>query len=290
MPEWCKHSSDEIIGIKMEDESPPWQSSPPPPEVQLQDLLSKGFVGEFKDYERDERLAELVEGKRIAYVCPSPHLIGEGTGNLIDSYDLVARVNQNRAMLESQWNDCGRRTDILFNCVNILKLNALFSSRNTDYVRDLKFLINPTLSMWDIERQEHPLKLMEHYFGIPWQNISDGHVFKIFKEVGTTVNTGLLGIITLLNYDIKELYVTGMTFFNMNSFGRVYTDEYHDDAVEFGNFGDTPDKSPTPESLRMDIHYQEPQIKYFQKIVDHYSDSCLTLDSYLTENFIESRQ
>lgn len=290
MPEWCKQLSDEIIGIKMEEETPPWQSSTPLPEDQLQDLLNKGFVGEFKDYERDERLAELVEGKRIAYICPSPHLAGGGAGDLVDSYDLVARVNQNRAMPKSQWTDYGKRTDILFNCLNILKLNALFSTRNIDYIRSLKFLVSPMLSMWDIERQEYPLKMMEQHYGIPWQNINDGHVFKICKEVGTTVNTGLLGIITLLNYDIKELYVTGMTFFNMNSFGKVYADEYHDDAVKFGNFRDTPDKSPTPEDLRMDIHYQEPQIKYFQKIVDCYSDSCLTLDSYLTENFIESKQ
>ena len=35
----------------------------------------------------------------------------------------------------------------------------------------------------------------------------------------------------LLNYDIEELFVTGMTFFNMNTFGNVYYDKYHDEAA-----------------------------------------------------------
>jgi len=301
MKKWWGDTKDNIIGIKLEDECPPWDSttlgaSHPTPEEQLADLGSKGFVSEFKDYERDERLAKILKGKRIAYVCPSPHLEGKGMGELIDSYDIVVRVNQNRAMLESQWADYGKRTDILYSCLNIHKMIALFTESNIEYLSNLKFISCPMLSMWDIARQEYPLNMLEAEYGVPWQNISDGHVFKICKEVGTTVNTGLLGIINLLNYDVKEIYVTGMTFFNMNTFGKVYTDNYHiKEALQAAIILNPIDiearkliaepTSPSPQDLRMDIHSQPAQIKYFQKMLDHYYGNPITLVSYLEENF-----
>jgi hypothetical protein len=70
----------------------------------------------------------------------------------------------------------------------------------------------------------------------------------------------------------------------MNTFGKVYYDDYHDEAVKFNNFSDTKDKNPSVGELRMDIHNQEPQINYFRKIVDTHQQK-LQLDEYLTENF-----
>ena len=281
MADWCKGTSNEIIGIELSEAPPPWDSSTPLPEEQLQQLAGyqKGFIDRYTDYIKDEKLAKLVEGKRVAYVCPSPHLKGQKMGAYIDSHDLVVRVNQNFAMPENQWEDYGKRTDILVNCLNINKLRALVE--NLDYILQLKYIVCPMLSMWDIERVDKFLELS----GIPHQNVCDGHLFKMFKEIGTTANTGLTGIITLLNYDIEELYVTGMTFFNMNTFGKVYYDEYHDHAVQHNNFSNTENKEPIVKELRMDIHSQQPQIDYFKKILDKYYGNPLTVDDYLEQNF-----
>ena len=182
-------------------------------------------------------------------------------------------------MPEHQWADYGKRTDILYNCLNINKLNAL--SQNSEYLRSLKFIVCGNLSMWDLPR----VITFLNSTGVPWHNMSDGYLFKLYKEVGTTCNTGLVGVIDLLNYNIKKLYITGMTFFNMNTFGKVYYDEYHDEAVKFNNFSNTKDKTPSIAELRMDIHSQEPQIDYFRKVVDHYYPSKLELDEFLKENF-----
>ena len=62
------------------------------------------------------------------------------------------------------------------------------------------------------------------------------------------------GIVTLLNYDVKSLYVTGMSFYNMNTFGKVYNDTYHDEAAKNKNFRQTENKQPSQSDLRMDIH------------------------------------
>ena len=106
--------------------------------------------------------------------------------------------------------------------------------------------------------------------------------------MGTTVNTGLTGILTLLNYDVEEVYITGMTFFNMNTFGKVYYDKYHDEALKQNGFVTTEDRQPTPDSLRMDIHHQEPQIDYFHRMIKYHYLRKMTLDDYLLENFRDS--
>jgi len=283
MVSWSEHLEDQnakvsIIGIPLEKEVPAWQSSTPLPERQLEQLASLGFVGDFKDYEINEEFAELVKGKTIAYVCPGPHLEGKGYGEFIDTHDLVVRVNQNFAVPEHQWADYGKRTDILYNCLNINKLRAL--SENEEYVKSLKFIVCGNVSMWDLPRVEDYLNST----GVPWNNMCDGYLFKLYREVGTTCNTGLVGVVDLLNYDPDRIFVTGMSFFNMNTFGKVYYDDYHDEAVKFNNFSDTKDKNPNVGELRMDIHNQEPQINYFRKIVNTHQKT-LQLDEYLTENF-----
>ncbi len=225
---------------------PAWQSSPPHPDTQLQINAAHGMVSEYKDYEIDPYLLDLVKDKTVAYVCPSPHLEGKGMGEFIDSHDLVVRVNQNYTPNEATWEDYGKRTDILVNCLNEIKIRAL--SENLDYVHSLRYILGPMVSVWDKPKIDSFLEST----GVPHQNVCDGYLFKVFKEVGTTVNTGLTGILTLLHYPVKELFVTGMTFFNMNKMGRIYHDKYHDEAVKFGNFSDTLNKCPSVAELRND--------------------------------------
>jgi len=277
---WHKGTNGKLIEIPLSDNPPEWQSSPPEPEIQLSDLGRRGdFPSTFEDYEVDEELAKLVKGKRVAFVCPSPHLRGMKMGEYIDSFDLVVRVNQAFHMEEGDWEDYGKRTDILVNCLNINKINALI--KDMDFAKDMKYIICSNVSMWDVERVNCFLRLTE----VPWHNVSDGYLFKIFKEIGTTVNTGLTGIITLMNYDMEELYVTGMSFFNMNQFGQVYYEKYHNEAKANNNFREQSNNVPNFADLRIDIHQQQPQIDYFHKMVYFHYGKKLTLDEYLTKNF-----
>lgn len=270
-----------IIGIPMREEPPPWQSSTPLPEIQLADLgrRDSSFVNGYRNYNYDKNLASFLRGKRIAYVCPSPHLRGQKMGSYIDSFDLVVRVNQAFDTPKEDWEDYGRRTDVLMNCLNINKIRAL--NNNLQFARSLKYIICPMVSMWDIGRVHKFLNLI----GQPWHNVCDGYLFKVFREVGTTCNTGFMGIITLLNYEIDSIYVTGMTFFNMNKFGKIYNNKYHDEAAKNNNFKETQNKHPSISDLRIDIHQQQPQIDYFTKILDVHYPNRLKVDDYLIKNF-----
>jgi len=276
---WYKGLKKELVGIPLNTKPVLWDSSCPLPETQLADLGRRGFVGSFKDYEPVDNLRELVKGKTVVFVCPSPHLRGLKMGKKIDSYDLVVRVNQSFDVPEELWEDYGKRTDILATCLNIHKINALHA--NMEFAKSLKFILCPMLSMWDIGVVNSFLEFLR----VPWHNVCDGYLFKIFKEVGTTCNTGLAGIITLLNYDIKELHITGMTFYNMNTFGDIYFDKYQSEAHKNNNFRLGTDNRPVFQDLRMDIHSQNPQIKYFKKMIEHHYPHKITLDNYLIKNF-----
>jgi len=281
---WNKDLKKDIIGIPLDESTNPWDCSSPLPEQQLAQLKSMGFVDDFKDYEKDNKLSKLIEGKRVAVVGPSPHLEGLGYGEKIDSYDVVIRLNQKFAIPESKYKDYGSKTDIMFGSFN--HLNQGECDENKDYIKGLKLLVCPMLSMWDLHKQNSWFDSTE----VPYHNVCDGHLFKIFKEVGTTCNTGFTAVIILLNYDIKELFVTGMTFFDMNKWGNVYFDEYYDSIKKatgstYGAWNS--ERHVDGLASRSDLHAQQPQIDYFKKIVDKYYPNLLSLDDYLTENFID---
>ena len=279
-PLWYGNLEDNIIDIKHNEPTTSWSSSSPTPEGHFKHPRQAPFIKTFKDYKQNKDLAKLINGKTVAYVCSSPHLEHEQTGDYIDSFDIVARVNQNFPIPKHKYENLGKRTDIQVNCCNSIKRKAL--TDNIDFIKTNKFILCPMIKVWEWNIAENFLENL----GLPYDNICDGYLFKAFKEVGTICNTGLAGIIALLNYDIK-LYVTGMTFFNMNTFGDIYYEEYHDHQASYGNFNQTPKKQPIPAELRMDIHNQDKQIEFFRRIVDQHYPNKLLLDDYLTKHFVK---
>ena len=295
MSKWYGNTSNNIIGIPVDEYTPPWLSSTPPPDRQLRDLgriAKEGLdetpninyaplVNEFRDYVKDPVLEKLLSGKKIAFVGPAPNIEGAGLGEKIDSYDLVVRINTAYDIPENLWSDYGKRTDIVVSCLNVSKLSSLRA--NIPFVKSLKSLIQTNLSMWDIHFVRRAIAAWNT--GTPYHNVCDGYLFKINAQVGTISNTGLLGIITLLNYDLEDLYITGFNFFDMgenlnapyNSAHLAQSLEY--DPVKFEG------ERLSSSNLRLDIHSQICQIYYFGKIIEHHYEKTLQLDPYLIKNF-----
>ena len=84
-----------ISGIPISKNPPAWDSSSPDPSSMLLNFKDNG------QYVCNERFSSFLKGKKVAYVCPSPHLEGLSMGDFIDSHDLVIRVNQSFAIPES---------------------------------------------------------------------------------------------------------------------------------------------------------------------------------------------
>lgn len=227
---------------------------------------------DFVEHTKIDDLAELIKGKRIALVCPGPNLVGSNDGELIDSYDVVIRVNQKFEMSDELKKDYGSRGDILIGSFNVN--NVVECMRNMDYIKGFKRIICVMPSSPIIGG--HPtINFFNHLTSIGVKNtrLDDRYIYKEFYNVGTVPNSGLMAILMLMNYDFKELYITGLTFYNMGKFGDIYNDEY---KKSVGRVADQ-------NSHDHKIHQQPPQIKCLQDLHKKYPE-LIKLDKYLTEN------
>jgi hypothetical protein len=237
-------------------------------------------TGTSEIYRKDPELEKLLRGKRIAFVGPSPHLSGTGLGGLIDSYDVVARVNQESPIPCDRTNDYGRRMEVLVAACNTHNLTLLKEQIDADaeYMRNLKYVIctQSTVDNDGIRVDRAFQKINKN--NVPFHIIGDSFADHIDEVVGCETNTGFNGILTFLKYPIRELFVAGFSFYNMGHGGKVWYDEAFDDRVKLGIIEDDPGKVfETPS------HVQQPQIDYFVKLVNRYPN-ILTIDPYLRNN------
>lgn len=239
-------------------------------------------------YNKDPDFEALVRGKRIAIVGPAPHVVGSGMGGLIDSYDIVCRPNQIAVMPRDQVCDYGRRTDVLFACGNRICRDLIEKDLriNGDFVRHLKHFVCPEeFEEDDVNQNRKKFYELCINSNIPGHQVCRDYMLYLIDKIGAFPNTGLLGIIVLLQYPIEELFIAGMSFFNMGGGGKVYYSKYHQNQFSLGilppRIKELQDK-PTME--------QQPQIEFFQQLLKTSSD-IVKVDSYLAENFeVEANQ
>lgn len=251
---------------------PEWKSSAVCPDL---------YVKEYKEYEKDINLEKLITGKRVAYVGPAPYTGPAGTiiSEFIDDFDIVIRAG-NLYPIKHDTGFYGRRTDILVHSFNEFEIPE--AKRNIDFLKNLKFILCAMVSSDFLE--EHEKFFRELKYDVPVQNVNDDFLYKMFREVGTICNVGFSGLLTILKYDIKELYVTGMTFYNMGKYGKVYNEKYYDMVTDGMNvFHKNEEGLISPIHARSDLHDQQSQIQYFKELIK--KDDRIHLDEFLTRNF-----
>ena len=80
----------------------------------------------------------------------------------------------------------------------------------------------------------------------------------------------------MLMYEVKEIFMTGMTFYDMGKWVRSYHESWYTrggSAEKFKRYGLNENEQ----------HKQIPQIKHFQKIYECHKDR-IVLDKYLSDN------
>lgn len=262
--------------IFKDKEIPSWKSSSAKPEVQLSQINSRtNLTVSFSEYEKDSELEEFFKNKRIALVGPSSHLQGSGDGELIDSYDIVCRVNKKTPDVNA--DDYGSRFDVLMGSFNFNDITEC--RRNKEFIEQYQYLIGAHVFMWDYYRAMEAMK----FFDVPFHKVYDGYLLYLYKIIGTVPNTGTNSISILLNYDIEELYITGINFYNMGKYGKVYEDGHYKSCAQSGIINTAVGAELTAESLKSSLHNQDRQIDYFHKLVK--TDERITLDGYLREHF-----
>lgn len=166
-----------------------------------------------KDGKYDSQYNELLKDKKVIVVGPSPSLEGSGKGKEIDGYDIVVRVNKGFPIEDGFESDLGSRTDIHYHCLHtspeccgnifyeeMKNKNVLVSCPYPKYVRP--FYSDVT----SFEKENKKWNLSFHC-------ADTDYYIGVAKMLGTRPNSGTMAIMDLLCYDLKELHITGFTWF-----------------------------------------------------------------------------
>ena len=187
---------------------------PEPPKIDNpKGFTYKEWLDIRKKGQYDTQYNEMLKGKRVVIVGPAPSLEGSGKGKDIDDYDIVVRINKGFPVEQGMESDIGSRTDIHYHCLcttaecggpvfyKEMKDSNVFVS--APYPKAVGPFYN------DVQRFELDNKKWE----LPFHVIDTDYYRSIAESVGTRPNSGTLTIIDLLAYDVKELHITGFTWF-----------------------------------------------------------------------------
>lgn len=161
----------------------------------------------------DKSYNEFLKDKRVVIVGPSPSLEGSGKGDWIDSFDIVVRINKAFPVEEGMTEDIGSRTDIHYHCL----CTDMHCGGPVFYqeMKDQNVFVSCPYPKWvqpfynDVVRFENDNKKWDLGFHV----LDTDYFMGIAEMLGTRANSGTLTILDLLCYDVKELHITGFTWF-----------------------------------------------------------------------------
>jgi hypothetical protein len=165
-------------------------------------------------FEIDSELNLILENKRVALIGPSNHLIGSGLGKIIDSYDVVCRINESYAY--GYEKDYGERTDIVFHNMNSLdgipQIEEEFKEK-WEEIKKIKYYVCPQYKIDDLN-----INLIEafrkiNFLNIPFYYIGDRNYDLLRSRSSLKPSTGLISSEMLLEYNIRELFISGLSFY-----------------------------------------------------------------------------
>ena len=161
----------------------------------------------------DKNYYNFLSDKRIALVGPSSNTLNTNQGDLIDSYDLVIRLNKTFEIPKNIQKDVGKRIDVLYNSMNTSdypKENDLTEKRLHQLkLNNCKYICCPYPFIYPFENDI--LKFLDNNQNkIPYHIINLNLYKYLVSSIKGRPYTGTCAIMDLVTFPIKELYITGI--------------------------------------------------------------------------------
>ena len=208
--------------------------------------------------------SEYLKDKKVVIVAPGGYLKGLKKGNEIDNYDIVVRLNTALPIKESLKEDVGSKTHILYNCLSKYEVDGGiidFDNLMLDWIACPYPQIYPfrnDIKQFHLEnKSKFRFHIIEKYF-----------YYNLENKMGTRPNTGIGAILDLLEFPIKELYITGFTFLLKSGY-----------LTEYKSFIDNQDK--LDELMKTNNHDRFKQVKYIKPIL--LNDNRIKMDKLLID-------
>lgn len=166
-------------------------------------------------------LQQLVNDKNVIVVGPSPHLEGAGMGEFIDSFDIICRLNE--VFPTGMEKDYGSRTDIVFWNLATAAMKDLkqMIKEEAERTKSIKLVVCPRHSEhvepYHLKNIDSNNNVFKNYKSLNIQNdffhIGDDENQRLEKEIGCHPTTGTLALCMLMQCELKNLHISGMSFY-----------------------------------------------------------------------------
>lgn len=219
-----------------------------------------------------ENFSNYIKDKKVIIVGPSPSAF-KNTKDFIESYDIICRIKKSFPIQKEQEPYIGSRTNILISHLkttfrknqykqsNFNKYHAKLFNKNLDYILFPFPLHNQFNNFYKNYQKDFPnIKIPVIY-----ENNLDNLKNTTENLDNYCPTTGLAGIISLLDYDIQELYITGISF-QKDGFISSYK-----------NINETKHCQERTKT----IHNMDKEINYFKKLIE--KDKRIKIDETLKE-------
>lgn len=209
----------------------------------------------------DNNIRELIQDKTVAFIGPAPTLIGSGMGEVIDSYDVVCRVNSGFNVPQNIKLDYGSRCDLLFHSCDDHSINDLKKLLN-EYAPPY-FCLPLEDSRGKNNLRKDKFRIIEEY-GTYCYHAGNKLRLKIQEKVQDNPNTGFVSIFVILNFEPKNIFLGGFSFYKGNKYYDGYLNKYLEK-----------------------IHSQTEQINFFKNIYKNNSE-IIDVDYFLQNNILDN--
>ena len=213
--------------------------------------------------------SSFLQNKKVVIVGPAPHIMEYQNGELIDSYDIVVRINHGYIIPEKKKKCIGSRVDILYDSMLSQKGSGITMpidklKNRVKWICTSNVLEKHYQDIYDFQ-QMIKNKILFH--------IIDFSFWELLVKKMKVPHSGTVAILDLLRYDIVELFITGFTFYKIKGRNRAfYYDGYHEKVKR---------RRPT----RTSKHNPNKQFKYIREI--YKKDKRIVCDEVLMKLFLE---
>ena len=233
----------------------------------------------------------IFSGKKVAIIGPSPSIYNEKNGDEIEeNYDIIIRINKQWHHDSSLYTYIGKRTDILYNCMNFSKECGGIIDIKYTKEHNLKLIVDPIMFGYNMKNtRDHIFRntkrldwyVMFHLNNqgvIPFGMIQPEKYIEWDNQANTRINTGLLAILDVLSSDAEEVYIKGFTFFKDG-----YINDYRNKIGGKEINEETSSKTVISYMDKYKIHDQEKQWNFFKQFIQNAKiKSKLKMDKALT--------
>jgi len=229
------------------------------------DIDFKTLYSIYNDTLIDKEYYKYIQGKRVILVGPSSYLRGKNRGEFIDSFDIIVRLNKSFPVNPSDYNDLGKLTHIRYH--NACMRENEGGPLHLDNPQSLQLKYISSIFPKHLDYFDRDIKLIESNLvnsNVNLHCFADIEQYLTFHSImETRPNVGTAAILDLINYDPKQLHISGLSFFKEN-----YIDSYE---------GRRPEIPSEYQNNKVNNHAQGPQ----RDIIKLLSDNLpfITLDS-----------